>query len=46
VLHQFQGADGCAPAAGLIIAANGTIYSTTSNGGTANKGTIFELSPQ
>jgi uncharacterized repeat protein (TIGR03803 family) len=45
VLYRFQGApDGAGPFAGLI-AVNGKLYGTTSQGGNANnKGTVFEVS--
>ena len=45
VLHAFQnGADGYGPAAGLIDF-NGTLYGTTSGGGSASSGTVFEITP-
>ncbi len=45
VLHSFaDGADGANPEAGLTLAA-GNLYGTTVNGGTNNRGTVFELSP-
>jgi uncharacterized protein (TIGR03437 family) len=37
--------DGTAPYAGLIQAADGNFYGTTSAGGTYNAGTIFEITP-
>ncbi len=48
VLHNFnyydsRGPDGVAPAAGLITV-NGTLYGTTSGGGTHDLGTVFEIS--
>lgn len=42
-LHSFDSTDGAAPAVGLIQAANGFLYGTTSNGGTNNVGTIFDI---
>ena len=44
VLHNFGGADGKEPFAGLVLA-NGTLYGTTSYGGTSNQGTVFSLIP-
>ncbi len=46
ILHSFgSGTDGQNPRAGLIMDANGNLYGTTSNGGTAGYGTVFELAP-
>jgi uncharacterized repeat protein (TIGR03803 family) len=45
VLASFNGANGENPWAELIADASGNLYSTTSAGGAANDGTIFELSP-
>jgi uncharacterized repeat protein (TIGR03803 family) len=43
VLHSFQGGkDGALPTDGLI-AVNGVLYGTTSEGGASNDGTIFEI---
>ena len=43
VLHSFgYGADGAIPLAGLIDM-NGTLYGTTSAGGTNGNGTVFAL---
>jgi uncharacterized repeat protein (TIGR03803 family) len=36
--------DGSLPANGLIQAANGSFYGTTSSGGTLNYGTVFSIS--
>ena len=45
VLHSFGAAnDGRHPEAALL-AVNGTLYGTTDNGGVANRGTIFALTP-
>ncbi|HWZ43811.1 MAG TPA: choice-of-anchor tandem repeat GloVer-containing protein, partial [Candidatus Saccharimonadales bacterium] len=37
------GADGTAPSAGMTIAADGTMYSTTPDGGAFEAGTVFSL---
>lgn len=46
VLHSFQGLDGKIPIGGLNFDGAGNLYGTTSEGGTANYGVVFELSPQ
>ncbi len=46
VLYSFTGGtDGNSPAAGVIFDAAGNLYGTTSAGGTADMGTVFELTP-
>jgi uncharacterized repeat protein (TIGR03803 family) len=46
VLHSFgDGTDGLYPWAGLIFDAAGNLYGTTSEGGTYDGGTVFELTP-
>src|SRR5207248_3148969 len=46
VLHNFTGADGYQPYAGLIFDSTGNLYGTTYQGGTAGfAGTVFELTP-
>jgi uncharacterized repeat protein (TIGR03803 family) len=46
VLHSFGGSgDGAIPLAGLTLGANGVLYGTTSAGGAAGFGTVFELTP-
>jgi uncharacterized repeat protein (TIGR03803 family) len=47
VLHYFysNGVDGYNPVASLVFGSAGTLYGTTSQGGTYNAGTVFELSP-
>jgi len=37
--------DGSQPTAGLVMDASGNLYGTTTQGGTNNYGTVFELSP-
>ena len=48
ILYAFgsNNSDGAAPSAALILDSSGNLYSTTSQGGTSNAGTVFELSPQ
>ena len=45
VIYNFSatGADGTAPSAGMTIAADGTMYSTTPDGGAFGAGTVFSL---
>ena len=45
VIYNFSatGADGTAPSAGMTIAADGTMYSTTPDGGAFEAGTVFSL---
>ncbi len=46
ILYQFkQQNDGFGPNGGLVFDAAGNIYGTTTDGGTYNAGTVFELSP-
>jgi uncharacterized repeat protein (TIGR03803 family) len=46
VLHSFgSGTDGIWPSAGLTFDAAGSLYGTTSWGGTYGYGTVFELTP-
>jgi len=46
VLYAFTGGtDGAGPVAGVIQAADGNFYGTTSQGGAANAGTVFQLTP-
>jgi uncharacterized repeat protein (TIGR03803 family) len=42
-LASFNGANGAAPFAGLVLDSSGNLYGTTSQGGAANAGTVFEL---
>lgn len=46
VLHTFQdnGVDGVHPSASLVMDSEGNIFGTTRLGGSANGGTVFELS--
>jgi uncharacterized repeat protein (TIGR03803 family) len=45
VIYTFSaaGADGISPSAGMTIAADGTMYSTTPDGGAFGAGTVFSL---
>ncbi len=47
ILHGFTGedGDGSVPYGGLVLSPNGVLYGTTSLGGTANKGTVFSVTP-
>lgn len=49
VLHAFGDGslpyDGASPIGGMIQAADGNFYGTTSSGGATNHGTIFEMTP-
>lgn len=45
-IHTFTGPpDGSLPEGTLTIASNGVLYGTTCNGGTAQRGTVFSLTP-
>jgi hypothetical protein len=49
-LHQFSGADGALPMAGVLVDASGALFGTTSSGGTdpdnlQGGGTVFALKP-
>ncbi len=46
VLHSFgKGNDGVLPNGGMLMDASGTLYGTTSVGGTVNSGTVFKITP-
>ncbi|MGO4885123.1 MAG: choice-of-anchor tandem repeat GloVer-containing protein [Bryobacteraceae bacterium] len=46
VLYGFSGgSDGSGPYAGVILDAAGNLYGTTYNGGAANAGVVYEVSP-
>jgi uncharacterized repeat protein (TIGR03803 family) len=46
ILYSFGAAeDGVRPIAGLALGAHGELYGTTSNGGSAEYGTVYELMP-
>lgn len=43
VLHSFAGSDGAAPYSGLIMDPAGSLYGTTSAGGSFGWGTVFKI---
>ncbi len=45
IIWSFSGADGGNPFAGLSLGSGGALYGTTLNGGAANAGTVFSLTP-
>jgi uncharacterized repeat protein (TIGR03803 family) len=44
-LHDFSGSDGSHPISSVLLDANGTLYGTTSAGGTEGYGVVWELTP-
>ncbi|HZQ68069.1 MAG TPA: choice-of-anchor tandem repeat GloVer-containing protein [Terriglobales bacterium] len=46
VVKAFNGQEGGIPTGSLVRDAAGNLYGTTSSGGSAGKGVVFELSPQ
>jgi uncharacterized repeat protein (TIGR03803 family) len=42
-LFHFDGTHGANPVSGLIVDANGNLFGTTDNGGSAGKGTVFKI---
>jgi uncharacterized repeat protein (TIGR03803 family) len=42
-LHNFDGGDGSIPFAGVIQAADGSLYGTTNQGGAHGDGTVFKI---
>jgi uncharacterized repeat protein (TIGR03803 family) len=47
ILHDFTGVgqDGFLPATGVVVDPMGALYGTTVLGGTANRGTVYKLTP-
>jgi len=45
-LYNFSGTDGANPHARLSQLEDGTLFGTTTNGGTYNLGTVFSITPQ
>lgn len=43
VIHAFSASDGQFPYASLAEGSNGTLYGTTSKGGSSNNGTVYQL---
>jgi uncharacterized repeat protein (TIGR03803 family) len=43
LLYQFDKLHGCNPAAPMVLGADGNLYGTTVNGGTAGGGVVFQL---
>jgi uncharacterized repeat protein (TIGR03803 family) len=46
VLHSFTGTDGTAPILGLVFDHAGNLFGVTTEGGSSNNGTVFELLPR
>lgn len=44
LLHSFSGTDGSYPYAGLVQSTGGSLFGTTSSGGTSSGGTVFKMS--
>lgn len=45
VLHNFSGADGATPVAGVVQAKDGYLWGATKFGGIGNRGVIFRMKP-
>jgi uncharacterized repeat protein (TIGR03803 family) len=46
IVHSFgNGTDGSRPTGGLIRDASGNLYGTTTGGGAAQQGTVYEITP-
>lgn len=45
-IANFDGSNGCCPAAGLILGTEGNFYGTSWGGGSNGAGTVFRASPQ
>jgi uncharacterized repeat protein (TIGR03803 family) len=43
IVYAFSGPDGNSPSAGVVFDSHGNLYGTTTDGGTYNKGVVFEL---
>jgi len=45
ILYRFAEGDGALPYAGVILDSSGSLYGTTTSGGTNDGGTVFQLTP-
>lgn len=45
IIHRFDRTHGTTPIGGVLVASNGTIYGTTSGGGSHQSGVIYKISP-
>ena len=45
VLHSFENTDGCNPKTGLVFDNNGNFYGSTTRGGSAQVGSVFQVTP-
>jgi uncharacterized repeat protein (TIGR03803 family) len=45
IVHSFSGTDGSSPYGGLTVGMDGSLYGTTTYGGTNSAGTIFKVTP-
>jgi uncharacterized repeat protein (TIGR03803 family) len=49
ILHSFSSGigeqDGAVPVGGIVLDSSGNLYGTTSSGGQASAGTVFEITP-
>lgn len=45
ILHRFNRTQGTTPIGGVLVAADGTIYGTTTGGGANNSGVVYKIAP-
>jgi len=43
MLHRFKRSDGASPIGGVLVAADGTLYGTTSDGGSKGAGVVYRI---